>query len=185
MGKPTGFLEIERATIPDRDPLSRVKDWEEIHEHRDDDKVREQGARCMDCGTPYCHTGILLDQRHGLRMSHQQPHPRVERPRLSQSLARSSRTPPQKPTISPNSPVVSAPHPAKAPACSAPSSHPSPSRISNAPSLIAAGKKTGSPRAEIADEDRTGKTCRRRRLRSRRSRLRRSTQSGRTQSRCF
>ena len=60
MGKPTGFLEIERATIPDRDPLSRVKDWEEIHEHRDDDKVREQGARCMDCGTPYCHTGILI-----------------------------------------------------------------------------------------------------------------------------
>ena len=60
MGKPTGFLEIERATIPDRPPLERVKDWEEIHEHRNDDKVREQGARCMDCGTPYCHTGILL-----------------------------------------------------------------------------------------------------------------------------
>jgi len=60
MGKATGFMEIERATIPDRPPLERIKDWKEIHEHRDDAKVREQGARCMDCGTPYCHTGLLI-----------------------------------------------------------------------------------------------------------------------------
>lgn len=60
MGKPTGFLEYERSTIPDRAPLERVKDWKEIHEHRNDEAVSRQGARCMDCGTPYCHTGMTL-----------------------------------------------------------------------------------------------------------------------------
>ena len=60
MGKATGFMEIERKPIADRDPLVRVKDWEEIHEHFDTEKVQEQGARCMDCGTPYCHTGLTL-----------------------------------------------------------------------------------------------------------------------------
>jgi len=60
MGKPTGFMEFERKTIPDRAPLERIKDWNEIHEHFDRDKVRTQGARCMDCGTPYCHTGMTL-----------------------------------------------------------------------------------------------------------------------------
>ena len=60
MGKPTGFMEFERRAIPDRPPLERVKDWNEIHESFDGDKLRAQGARCMDCGTPYCHTGMLL-----------------------------------------------------------------------------------------------------------------------------
>jgi glutamate synthase (NADPH) small chain len=60
MGKPTGFLETDRETIPDRSPLERIKDWKEIHEHRSDIKVRAQGSRCMDCGTPYCHTGIMI-----------------------------------------------------------------------------------------------------------------------------
>jgi glutamate synthase (NADPH/NADH) small chain len=60
MGKPTGFLEVQRATIPDRQPLDRVKDWKEIHEHRNDANVQKQGSRCMDCGTPYCHTGMLV-----------------------------------------------------------------------------------------------------------------------------
>jgi glutamate synthase (NADPH) small chain len=60
MGKPTGFLEIERQTIPDRAPLARLKDWLEVHDHRDDPAVSKQAARCMDCGTPYCHTGITL-----------------------------------------------------------------------------------------------------------------------------
>ena len=60
MGKATGFLEIERKTIANRPPLERVKDWNEIHEHFDEEKVQNQGARCMDCGTPYCHTGITL-----------------------------------------------------------------------------------------------------------------------------
>lgn len=60
MGKPTGFLEFQRKTISDRAPLERLKDWEEIHDERDDRLVSIQGARCMDCGTPYCHTGIML-----------------------------------------------------------------------------------------------------------------------------
>ncbi len=60
MGKPTGFLEYQRNPIPDRPALERVKDWGEIHEPFDADKIQTQGARCMDCGTPYCHTGMLL-----------------------------------------------------------------------------------------------------------------------------
>jgi glutamate synthase (NADPH) small chain len=60
MGKPTGFLEHQRQPIPDRPALERVKDWKEIHAEREDDKVSTQAARCMDCGTPYCHTGMTL-----------------------------------------------------------------------------------------------------------------------------
>ncbi|NWK54684.1 glutamate synthase subunit beta [Verrucomicrobiaceae bacterium N1E253] len=60
MGKPTGFLEHERATIPDRPPLERIKDWKEIHDLRSDDAVKTQASRCMDCGTPYCHTGLMF-----------------------------------------------------------------------------------------------------------------------------
>lgn len=60
MGKATGFLEVERHTIPNRPPLERLKDWKEIHADRDDAAVSKQASRCMDCGTPYCHTGIIL-----------------------------------------------------------------------------------------------------------------------------
>tara|TARA_B110000977_G_scaffold194388_1_gene270883 strand:- start:1544 stop:3031 length:1488 start_codon:yes stop_codon:yes gene_type:complete len=60
MGKATGFMEFERRTIANRDPLERVKDWNEIHEDFDTEKVQTQGSRCMDCGTPYCHTGMSL-----------------------------------------------------------------------------------------------------------------------------
>ncbi len=60
MGKPTGFLETERKTIANRDPIARIKDWDEIHEDFNIKLVQKQGSRCMDCGTPYCHTGITL-----------------------------------------------------------------------------------------------------------------------------
>jgi glutamate synthase (NADPH/NADH) small chain len=60
MGKATGFLEVERQTVPNRPPLERLKDWKEVHAHRDDAAVGKQASRCMDCGTPYCHTGIVL-----------------------------------------------------------------------------------------------------------------------------
>jgi glutamate synthase (NADPH/NADH) small chain len=60
MGKPTGFLEHTRSPIPDRAPLDRVKDWEEIHEDFQEENLKEQGSRCMDCGTPYCHTGMTI-----------------------------------------------------------------------------------------------------------------------------
>ena len=49
--KPTGFLEHDRSPIPDRAPLDRIKDWDEIHEDFQENKLKEQGARCMDCGT--------------------------------------------------------------------------------------------------------------------------------------
>ncbi len=60
MGKPTGFLEYVRELPLDRSALQRIRDWNEFHEHMDDAKLREQGARCMDCGIPFCHTGQLI-----------------------------------------------------------------------------------------------------------------------------
>lgn len=60
MGKATGFLETERQTIANRDPISRIRDWDEIHEDFNIKLVQKQGSRCMDCGTPYCHTGMTL-----------------------------------------------------------------------------------------------------------------------------
>ncbi|MBI3877771.1 MAG: glutamate synthase small subunit [Verrucomicrobia bacterium] len=61
MGKPTGFLEYLRELPLDRNALKRIRDWNEFHEHMDDAKLREQAARCMDCGIPFCHTGTLLN----------------------------------------------------------------------------------------------------------------------------
>ena len=60
MGKPTGFLEIKRELPADRSPKERIKDWNEFHEHMPGAKLQEQGARCMDCGIPFCHTGSLV-----------------------------------------------------------------------------------------------------------------------------
>lgn len=60
MGKPTGFMEFQRELPHDRSPLARINDWQEFHEHFPDTKLREQGARCMDCGVPFCHTGTLI-----------------------------------------------------------------------------------------------------------------------------
>ena len=60
MGKPTGFLEFEREIPADREPLSRIKDWKEIHLHLPEENLKTQGARCMDCGVPFCHTGKII-----------------------------------------------------------------------------------------------------------------------------
>jgi glutamate synthase (NADPH) small chain len=60
MGKPTGFTEIARQVPEDRDPALRVLDWNEFHEHMSPTALRDQGARCMDCGVPFCHTGELM-----------------------------------------------------------------------------------------------------------------------------
>ena len=60
MGKPTGFLEYLREIPADRPPLERVRDWNEFHLHMEEKKLRNQGARCMDCGVPFCHTGKLI-----------------------------------------------------------------------------------------------------------------------------
>ena len=60
MGKPTGFKEIPRE-MPQRRPVElRVMDWNEIYLDFGDDKLRQQGARCMDCGIPFCINGCPL-----------------------------------------------------------------------------------------------------------------------------
>ncbi len=60
MGKPTGFLEYPRELPMWRAPKERIGDWEEFHDHQSEEDLRKQGARCMDCGVPFCHTGTLL-----------------------------------------------------------------------------------------------------------------------------
>jgi glutamate synthase (NADPH/NADH) small chain len=60
MGKPTGFMEYEREPKHDRPPLERIKDWSEAHPPYLEETLRTQGARCMDCGIPFCHTGKLI-----------------------------------------------------------------------------------------------------------------------------
>jgi len=60
MGKPTGFLEYERE-LPQRRPVAeRVNDFFEIYVPLPPEKVARQGARCMDCGVPFCHSGCPL-----------------------------------------------------------------------------------------------------------------------------
>jgi glutamate synthase (NADPH/NADH) small chain len=54
MGKPTGFLEYPRKAMPSRPPLVRLNDYYEIYARQDESILRTQGARCMDCGTPFC-----------------------------------------------------------------------------------------------------------------------------------
>src|SRR5438552_12851928 len=61
MGKVTGFMEYARTLPIARKPAERIHDWQEFHAHLPDDKLREQGARCMDCGVPFCHTGRLIN----------------------------------------------------------------------------------------------------------------------------
>jgi glutamate synthase (NADPH/NADH) small chain len=61
MGKVTGFLEIQREQPTRRDPKQRVQDWFEIYNPFPEEKQREQGARCMDCGVPFCHTGCPVN----------------------------------------------------------------------------------------------------------------------------
>ncbi len=60
MGKPTGFIEYLRETPVDRTPVERTHDWKEFHHHMEEKKLRQQGARCMDCGVPFCHTGKII-----------------------------------------------------------------------------------------------------------------------------
>lgn len=60
MGKPTGFLEYQRELPADRSPEERIKDWGEFHTHMDIKTLQLQGARCMDCGVPFCHAGMQV-----------------------------------------------------------------------------------------------------------------------------
>ena len=61
MGKVTGFLEIEREQPTRRKTDERIKDWLEVYEPFPEEKQRAQGARCMDCGVPFCHSGCPVN----------------------------------------------------------------------------------------------------------------------------
>jgi glutamate synthase (NADPH/NADH) small chain len=61
MGKNTGFMEYPREHATRRPVIERVNDWFEIYQDFAEEKLRAQGARCMDCGVPFCHTGCPVN----------------------------------------------------------------------------------------------------------------------------
>ncbi|MDF2888100.1 MAG: glutamate synthase, small subunit [Lacrimispora sp.] len=61
MGKPTGFLEYNRETGRTVDPKTRLKNYDEFHLPLSEKEQKCQGARCMDCGVPFCQSGIILN----------------------------------------------------------------------------------------------------------------------------
>jgi len=60
MAKPTGFMEYAREVAEERPVRERIHDWNELHLSLSQEKQRLQGARCMDCGTPFCHSGLMI-----------------------------------------------------------------------------------------------------------------------------
>lgn len=60
MGKPTGFLEYSRQGNPGQPPLERIRHWDEFHAMLPEDERRRQAARCMECGVPFCQSGVEL-----------------------------------------------------------------------------------------------------------------------------
>ncbi len=60
MGKPTGFMEYKRETSEEIKPKQRIKNFNEFHEYLPMEKQRLQGARCMECGVPFCQSGMTL-----------------------------------------------------------------------------------------------------------------------------
>jgi glutamate synthase (NADPH/NADH) small chain len=61
MGKASGFMEYGRESASRRPVVERVNDWFEIYQDFPEEKLRNQGARCMDCGVPFCHTGCPVN----------------------------------------------------------------------------------------------------------------------------
>ena len=60
MGKPTGFLEYERKTSETIPPKERIKNFQEFHIPLSEAEQRKQGARCMECGVPFCQSGMMI-----------------------------------------------------------------------------------------------------------------------------
>ncbi len=60
MGKMTGFLDYSRVTSEEIAPLDRIKNFDEFHKHISKEEQMLQGARCMDCGVPFCQNGTLI-----------------------------------------------------------------------------------------------------------------------------
>lgn len=61
MGKPTGFLEYQRLAEASVPPAERLKNYREFVLHLNDDEAKIQGARCMDCGIPFCQSGCPVN----------------------------------------------------------------------------------------------------------------------------
>lgn len=61
MGKPTGFLEYSRETGRTVDPKTRIRNYEEFHLPLTEKEQKLQGARCMDCGVPFCQSGMMMN----------------------------------------------------------------------------------------------------------------------------
>ena len=61
MGKPTGFLEYDRVNGKAAEPLERIKNFNEFHTPLTEEQQRKQGARCMDCGVPFCQSGMMMN----------------------------------------------------------------------------------------------------------------------------
>jgi glutamate synthase (NADPH) small chain len=61
MGKITGFIEYTRSLPILADAKSRIRNWDEFHTHLPAEELKKQGARCMNCGVPFCHIGTILD----------------------------------------------------------------------------------------------------------------------------
>ena len=109
MGKPTGFIEIQRKKHPTRPVAERVQDWREVYLPYPTADLEAQGARCMDCGIPFCHQGCPLGQ----------PDPGLERPGLPRPLAARRSIGCTRPTTSRSSPASCVRRRARARACSA------------------------------------------------------------------
>ena len=60
MGKPTGFLDYERLGNTEIEPLERIKNFDEFHVPMSEEERRVQAARCMDCGVPFCQSGMMI-----------------------------------------------------------------------------------------------------------------------------
>jgi glutamate synthase (NADPH/NADH) small chain len=60
VGEVGGFLKIDRSGIPQRNPAERIQDYKEFTLPRSDEELAAQGARCMECGVPFCHSGCPL-----------------------------------------------------------------------------------------------------------------------------
>ena len=61
MGKPTGFLEYTRQSNPSEAPLARIRHYNEFHPRLGREERMRQGARCMECGVPFCQSGAVLN----------------------------------------------------------------------------------------------------------------------------
>ena len=61
MGKSTGFLDYNRELNPSVDPKVRITNFNEFHKQISGEKRRLQGARCMNCGVPFCQSGMILN----------------------------------------------------------------------------------------------------------------------------